>query len=126
MECATVSCEFDGYCVTLGEARRKARKIHRCTECRQLILPGQQYLEERTLWEGRVEVHKTCGTCENIRDNFFKSGWLYGEINWALKEHIHESYGDVSESCIAELTPAARDRVCSMIEEYFDEQDDEE
>ena len=119
MECATVSCDFDGYALLLKEKWVKARKIHRCTECKELILPGQKYYDEKLLWEGSVEVYKTCAICKDLRDNFFKEGWYYGEILWRLEEHIRESDGDVSESCIAGLSPEARAKVCFIIEDYF-------
>ena len=43
-----------------------------------------------------------------------------------LEEHINQSYGDISETCIAGLTPGARDMVCRMIERYNADNDDED
>jgi hypothetical protein len=127
MECSTVYCDGDEYCIILNETRRKARKTHKCTECRREILRGEKYLDERILFEGTVETYKTCDDCKSIRDHFFTDGWMYGEIRYMLREHISYSEGDVSESCISGLTPGAQAVVCDLIEKCNreDEEDDE-
>ncbi len=48
------------------EVTRRARKRHRCGECRALIEPGQRYEETRCLWEGQWSTHKTCVACSVI------------------------------------------------------------
>ena len=126
MECSTVYCECDDYCTCLSSTRPKARKEHKCNECKRIIPIGDKYLREVTLYDGEVEAWKTCKDCESIRDNFFTGGYYYGEILYTLREHIYESYGDVSESCIADLTPGAQEIVCNIIEDYWGDNDDED
>ena len=124
MECATVSCDVEEFCTLLGRNYRTARKEHRCSECRRTILKGEKYLDERTLYGGEVRTWKTCADCESIRDNFFTEGWYCGECKYRLEEHISVARGDISESCLVALTPKAREMVCTMIEEVWEDDDD--
>ena len=53
-------CDWDAdpadvYC----SKTRKARKEHVCCECRQKILPGQEYEYVTMMYEGRWESYKT-------------------------------------------------------------------
>jgi hypothetical protein len=57
--------DFDAPAV-YEEVTRRARKQHRCGECRGLIKPGERYEEIRCLWEGQWSAHKTCVTCSVI------------------------------------------------------------
>ena len=41
-----------------------------------------------------------------------------------LKEHINEMGGEISEDCIIQLTPKARDKVCGIIEDYWEYYED--
>jgi hypothetical protein len=45
------------------EVTRKARKCHRCGECKGLIERSDHYWESRGLWQGEWSTHKTCGSC---------------------------------------------------------------
>lgn len=124
MECSTVYCECDDYCTCLSSTRPKARKEHKCNECKRIIPIGDKYLREVTLYDGEVETYKTCKDCESIRSNFFTYGYYYGEILYMLREHIYDSGGDVSERCIADLTPGAQEVVCNIIEDYWGDNDE--
>ena len=126
MECSTVYCECDDYCTCLSSTRPKARKEHKCNECKRTIPIGDKYLREVTLYEGEVEAWKTCKDCESIRVNFFTAGYYYGDILYMLREHIYDSGGDVSERCIADLTHGAQEIVCNIIEDYWRDNDDED
>lgn len=42
---------------------RRAKKRHRCGECRGLIEPGQHYWESRGMWDGEWNMFRTCGSC---------------------------------------------------------------
>lgn len=120
MECATVSCDIDECALLLRSSTPKARLTHRCDECNRIIIPGETYLIEVVKFDGEVETWKTCSDCQSIRANFFKDGWVYGETKEMLRDHVWDSFGDISESCIAALTPGARAMVCDLIQEQFD------
>lgn len=120
MDCATVFCDIDDRAIMLSVTRPKARKQHKCTECKRIIAKGEQYLCEKTLYVGTIETWKTCQDCESIRDNLFSGGYYYGEIIYMLNEHIHECDGDISESIISKLTAGAMVKVCTIIEEVWE------
>jgi hypothetical protein len=45
------------------EVVRRARKRHRCAECKGLIMPRNYYWESRGLWDGQWGTFRTCGSC---------------------------------------------------------------
>lgn len=96
-----------------------ARKEHICTECSRAILLGEKYTNEKVKWEKEFNTFKTCIDCLSIRNTFFCDGWYYTMLYEYLQEHINEMDGEISEDCIVELTPIAREKVCSMIENYW-------
>jgi len=126
MECATVSVYVDDYCRTLREEQPTARKQHKCNECRRTIEAGEKYNREVSLYDGDISTYKTCLDCMSIRREFFSGGFYYGDTKWMLRDHINEIYGDVSESCLASLTPGARGMVCEMVEDCWEDIDDDE
>ena len=121
MECATVHCDIEDYCTMLNVTRPKARKEHKCHECKRIISTGEKYLSETTLCEGKVETWKTCADCESIRKHLFAEGFYYGEIKFMLREHVRDCSGEMSESILSALTPCARAMVCAMIEEVWED-----
>ena len=127
MECACFSVDNGDYVIVLATNRRKARKLHRCNECRGAIFPGQTYIEERYLFEGTVSTHKTCLCCGSIRDNLF-CGHTYSQLWDDLEDFLGESIDSVPWGQIAKLTPAAKAHVLLLIEEIwtdnFYEEDD--
>lgn len=55
----------------LREVKRKARKVHRCEECRKPILPGEYYVVTSTLMDHSVSEYKNCLKCEKIATAHF-------------------------------------------------------
>ena len=126
MERATVSVYVEDYCKVLRESQPTARKQHKCGECRRAIEVGEKYNLEATLYDGEISTYKTCLDCMSIRREFFKGGFYYEGIIDALDEHVNDCGGDISESCLASLTPGARTMVCEMIEETWNDENYEE
>lgn len=85
----------DGMVTPLTEQHRKARKLHRCRECYRDIQPGETYLYETHIWEGKVNTHKTCQHCQVVRSWLLGEcgGFLYGAIEEDIREHAWEGYG---------------------------------
>lgn len=121
MECGTIYCDPDDMCTVLRTCTPTAMQPHKCDECRREIRKGEQYLREVTLFDGKVETWKTCIDCESIRKNFFKEGFFYGEIKAMLHDYVRDGNGDVPESCLTSLTYGARNMVCAMIEEEWED-----
>lgn len=64
---------------------RKARKRHRCCECRQLIYVGSRYERASGKFEGDIFAYKTCAVCAEIRDRFACGGYCYGDLWEAMR-----------------------------------------
>ena len=121
MDC---SCQIDGcdawdvahdYAIT----DPTARKTHTCYECSRKIEPGEKYERFVSFGDGSASTYKTCLDCLSVRDILF-CRWIFGEIWQELQEQIINGT-KLSETCIAMLTKTARNRVCDMIEESWDE-----
>lgn len=119
MEC---SCEIDVDCSEgdpiqcHSSERRTARKHHKCNECYRQVAPGEQYEEVKFLCEGSWFRHKTCSDCLSLREQFVPHSFYYECVRSEIEEFINAEQGDIPESCIADLTPAARAFVCEKIE----------
>jgi hypothetical protein len=99
----------------------KARKDHKCVECRKTINKGEMYRYE-VIKNDDLNVFKTCADCNSVREHLV-CFFYYGEIWWLIEENISE-YGDQQPwSKIGRLTPVARERVCKIIEDSW--RDDE-
>lgn len=117
MECScSIDMDYDGSGPDRHtEKIRTARKTHVCFECVKDIQPGEQYEYASGLWDGEYSIYKTCLDCKSIRDTFFSS-WVYTQVWEAFQDEFGYVDSVVPESCIAELTPGARARVCEFIE----------
>jgi hypothetical protein len=69
-------------------------------------------------------MYITCEDCYSIRQVFFSSGWFYGEVREQFQEFIYESDGDISVSCILQLTKKAKDWTLDILEGYWKEQEE--
>ena len=122
MECACVAVDTDyGHDSFHRSCKPIARKTHKCCECYREIKKGEQYSYECGAWEGVFSTYKVCADCLSLRDAFFCDGWVYEGLWEYMNEHINDCGGDISQSCIAELTKPARDKVCDLIEEHWGE-----
>lgn len=127
MDCSTVSCSDCGdEGVLLSAKMVKAGKKCRCEECHINIEKGTEYYREVLVFEEneKPKILRTCPTCLNIRNTFFEYGFIYSTVLDDLNEHIYQCDGDISEGTLAKLTPEAKEVVCEMLEEYFEEHSD--
>jgi hypothetical protein len=67
----------------------KARKEHKCCECREPIKKGEKYESVKMLYEGDWSAYKTCISCLRIRRDYCPNGWMFE----FLEETIHECLG---------------------------------
>ena len=125
MDCSTVSCYADEECQVISATRQKARKLHRCNECKRTIDFKEEY-ERFVGKDDNLFTIKTCSDCLSARDVFFNDGYFYTMVWEQLEEHIHECCGDISESKISELSPRAQRRVCDIIAECWEKYEDED
>lgn len=73
-------------CYTIED--RRARKAHRCCECRGSISPGEKYTYLSGVWDGDAMVYKTCGDCSLLRSEIqsdigelIELGGLYSDMD---------------------------------------------
>lgn len=80
---------------------RKARKPHRCSECRGTIAKGERYDHSSSKWEGEMCSHDTCLVCtawaealmtaqSEARENV---GYLLGDLWLEIGDFARESLG---------------------------------
>lgn len=50
-----------------GHKERKARKAHKCCECRGMIKLGEMYHYHHGVWDGEALDYKVCVDCEALR-----------------------------------------------------------
>lgn len=97
-----------------------------CCECGRLPSPGETFLFEWIRWESGDEFFLTCPDCESIRKNLCCS-WIYENVLDDVKFEIREEMGAdamIPESCMLELTPAARLMVADMIDDAWERCDE--
>lgn len=78
-------CELEFYDITWP----KAKKEHRCCECRRTIVAGEEYQRWVGKWDGSLSSAKTCLFCCEIRDGFScGNSTVFGELWSEMKDYI--------------------------------------
>lgn len=96
--------EPEGYCEFIHIEDRKARKPHKCCECRKQILPGEKYEHARGKYEGDMWTADTCLICREIAEAFYCDGRRFGGELWDDMEYGFEA---MTTGCLDRLTTAA-------------------
>lgn len=65
----------------------KARKEHKCIECREVIKRGERYHRHTTIYDGSYYNSKICNTCLKIGDDLIKC-WVMGELDQELRDRF--------------------------------------
>ena len=106
--------------------RHDSKRSYHCCECGGVIEAGtiHEYMFGR--YDGDICRYRTCMDCLSLRKTFFCDGWIYGNTWELFGEHVDNMDGRIEESCIAALTPAARAKVCGMIEDWWERYDNGE
>jgi hypothetical protein len=99
------SCDFDP--PEFSETRTvKARKPHRCYECRGPIDPGESYQKTAGKWDGDFCEFKTCALCAELRQWARISVpcfcWTYGELHENVSDMVSEVRADVPTGFVFE------------------------
>ena len=84
--------DYEDSATVLLQKDRKARKEHKCDECRRVIGVRETYEEQRYLSEGTVYVHRTCDRCIIPRSWLVSNcgGYVYGDVAEEICEHVTE------------------------------------
>jgi DNA-directed RNA polymerase subunit RPC12/RpoP len=113
-----------------GDEMRVAGPGHKCIECSREIETGEQYEfswgvkldDDEEVYES--DKYTTCRDCSSMREAFFCEGWYIGRTWDDLGDHLYDvvRFGDsVSSDCLTQLTKPARDAVCDIIDEIWEE-----
>jgi len=134
--CACIVCDADEPYDDSGHEICVAGTERKCCECARVIELGEQY---EAAWGGYfidddenlgdIDEYVTCLDCVSVIASFFCNGHLFHGVWEMLDDHLDEvvTFGDgVSSACLVPLTPRAREKVCDMIEERWDDDDDED
>lgn len=73
-----------------SEGARRARKAHKCVECRRVIEPGETYRIAEGLFDRTWYTHKTCAHCD-AASRWLEAacgGWLYTLRQQDLGDHV--------------------------------------
>lgn len=81
----------------------KARKDHKCCECRKVIAVGERYERSTGKWDGRVKTYKTCAACQDIRQSLCCNGWRYGSLWEDAEEQL---LPHMTTACLMKLATA--------------------
>jgi len=76
---------------------RKAVKEHKCCECHDPILPGQEYEYASGRFEGDYLTFRTCKTCLQIRSDYCPRGHIYGGLAEAIRECLEVELKGITE-----------------------------
>ena len=96
MQCCVVDVQGESNPSFCSLVVRKARKVHRCVECRRVIPRGARYIEESGRWEYGWGRYRTCELCYNVRRDRFQCGWYYGHMWDDLLDAFGEKFEDDS------------------------------
>ena len=75
------------------EARRRARKAHKCGECSRVIAPGETYVDASGIdCDGNAWTHKVCAHCDVVTVWLAENcgGWLMQGVLDDIREHVEE------------------------------------
>lgn len=99
------SCDYDPPEFIVIETR-KARKSHRCYECRADIPPRETYEHVRGKWEGEIYTFRTCALCLELRQWAKISVpcfcWAYGDLHDNIRDMVSEVRPDVPRGFVFE------------------------
>lgn len=95
-------CDYEPW-LFYAARRPKARKVHKCTECRRLIQPGARYERVIGVWERgcKPDTFVTCGNCVALREYVeahvpclcWAHGNMVEDCMETVREFAHEADG---------------------------------
>lgn len=101
--------EHDGDLAEMSDTKMvRARKAHRCCECRRTIAAGTLHERCKLLYDGTWSCFRTCLICHEIREHFRCGQSFTFELLWEqLEENLLPTMTAGGE-CLFGLSPAAK------------------
>lgn len=88
-----VGYDADGYHEFFEARIVKAKKDHRCCECRRVILAGEQYEYLSMKYDGDFSTSKTCLGCAAVREAYSCDGGVpIGEFWREMRDHVFPGF----------------------------------
>jgi hypothetical protein len=112
MNCCLSEAE-DGVLEFASTIERRARKPHRCCECRETISPGQRYVIHVGIWDWEWSRYKQCIECDEIQRHFACTSYIYGEL-WPDLREIFFPTMVAGGPCMDGLSAAAKGKMFAM------------
>lgn len=98
-------CDYGDGPSVMDEKTVKAKKAHKCSECRGTILAGEAYLKTWGIWASEARTFKRCSDCSELMawaEAHVKCiCWLYGDAHTNILEAMTE-YDDECPGLLAE------------------------
>jgi len=98
--------EYDGDNELYVESWRRARKPHKCGECRGEIAKGSRYLRVVGKSDGRMWTALLCEPCNTILHEFNSGSWEFGGKVWENMQHVWAN-GVPLQPCLNRLSDVA-------------------
>lgn len=99
--------DCDGIVEMLERDHVKARKMHKCGECRRDIQPGSEYERTSFKWEGKFETYHVCFDCAEIREAFDCSEAGEALIIGEMWSYLEQNFASLTTGCLANLETAS-------------------
>ena len=100
---------YDDVAEVYNETDRRARKTHRCGECRRPISCGELYVDTFAVCYGDGVASKFCGACELLRqrihENELAVGCAWGESWYPIGDGEMQDYAREAHPPIDVPTP---------------------
>ena len=121
MECSCNSGTSydDGDITGLSERKLKAGKQHICPECGKVIEKGEDFTFFTTLAPESIYNSKMCLDCYAIVADFFKDGYMSGQVHDDLGDYLYHTWReDLPSNCISKLPNRAKAVVCDILQDF--------
>jgi len=121
--CSCVYVDYDGTCDFYSEKQvNRAVRQHKCDECYRVIGIGESYSRLAGKFEGDFFAMKICVDCWSLR-HLFCNNANWGNAAEEIRDYILDCDAKGLFEKLPLLTPAARERGCLWIEEYWGNED---
>ena len=116
MGCADVCLDMDyeGSNEFYSDKMVKARKAHRCCECRESIPVGDTYHYACGKSDGDFWTNATCATCHEIRAAFTCGSWVFTQLWEMVCAEMFPVWNTQGPyDCLAKLTTPKAIKLCN-------------
>lgn len=118
-DCGCVYTSYDGDCASVSSTEKpKARKPHKCCECRETIPVGAVHEKTTGRWDDEWLTYRTCLACVEIRQLLYCDGGNYTALWEDVREYFHG--GGNPMGCINKLdSTAAKTKLAAEYQDYL-------